>query len=246
MSRRRTLINRKVAFLKGKRSNLIKHAKYEFYKAGFNSNGMDAIIRNNILELLTVFADQGHSGFSAGIALQVFNKLAKFQTLSPLTFDHDEWNYNLGFYNDSPNSAIAQNIRDSRFFLYNGDNIAFNDDYVKQIVQGRHYGEKTIRKYAGGTFSGRVFIHKKGIATGEHFYKCWVKPELYKDKSFSIPKTITLPCTEIEVQPDDFLMFVSDGSAALKELQKNYIIQWEHCHEIAGQEIKTLDHNYGY
>lgn len=44
-----------------------------------------------ILELLDVFSNQGHSGFSANYVINAFNKLARFEPLAALTGADDEW-----------------------------------------------------------------------------------------------------------------------------------------------------------
>jgi len=45
----------------------------------------------DIIDLLTVFYKQGHSGGSAPIALKMFNRLALYKPLSLLTGEESEW-----------------------------------------------------------------------------------------------------------------------------------------------------------
>lgn len=78
-------------------SNLQAHAERELLAklpddpepSGFD---MNAAMRRDVLDLIFVFATQGHSGFSATFALAYFAHLAKFEPLSPLTGADDEWN----------------------------------------------------------------------------------------------------------------------------------------------------------
>ena len=44
-----------------------------------------------VLELIEVFAGQGHSGTSAGATVELFQRLVRFQPLSDLTDDPSEW-----------------------------------------------------------------------------------------------------------------------------------------------------------
>lgn len=44
-----------------------------------------------VMELMEVFAKQGHSGFSAHLTLDLFNQLASYKTLTPITSNPDEW-----------------------------------------------------------------------------------------------------------------------------------------------------------
>lgn len=48
-------------------------------------------VQENVFELLEVFSNQGHSGFSAPCVIDLFSKLAKFEILSPLTGEDSEW-----------------------------------------------------------------------------------------------------------------------------------------------------------
>lgn len=78
-------------------SNLVKHAKFEMDFIGLfdptaegdvDYNGM---ISSNVLELIELFASQGHSGASAGLTLDVFMRLANFRPLTPVTNQPSEW-----------------------------------------------------------------------------------------------------------------------------------------------------------
>ncbi len=77
-------------------SGLIRHAKRELLAAGYQPDdreeGPNKWIQQNILDLLAVFSMQGHSGFSAPHCIEMFQKLAKFEPLVPLTGDATEWN----------------------------------------------------------------------------------------------------------------------------------------------------------
>ena len=75
-------------------SNLHDHAKKEISLAGLFDKDSDygGMIGEAVMELIDTFAKQGHSGFSAQLTLAVFNKVADFKPLSPITNDPDEWN----------------------------------------------------------------------------------------------------------------------------------------------------------
>jgi len=45
----------------------------------------------NVLELIDVFEKQGHSGASAPIILSIFNKVARWEPVTPLTGADEEW-----------------------------------------------------------------------------------------------------------------------------------------------------------
>lgn len=86
-------------------SKLVEHAEEELKLAGYDVSEEGCNPKNkkdpmagyanscakNALELLEVFSKAGHSGMSAGITLAIFNKLANWDVLSPLTNNPDEW-----------------------------------------------------------------------------------------------------------------------------------------------------------
>lgn len=76
-------------------SSYARHAKREMLAAGYKSVDEDEVpnkwIQQNVLELLAVFSMQGHSGFSAPYCIDMFQKLAKFEPLVPLSGAPDEW-----------------------------------------------------------------------------------------------------------------------------------------------------------
>lgn len=74
-------------------SNLIEYAKSELELIGYDEkcDGIDLLMKNNILELMEVFSKQGHSGFSGRYCIDVFSSLARFEPLKPVMGTDDEW-----------------------------------------------------------------------------------------------------------------------------------------------------------
>lgn len=76
----------------------ILHAEREFLAAGYlpldqqQEEGPNKWVQENVLELLEVFARQGHSGSSAPYVVEMFRKLALHELLVPLSGAEDEWN----------------------------------------------------------------------------------------------------------------------------------------------------------
>ena len=71
--------------------SLLSHAESEMRLAWPDAEPMQDMVKANVLELLKVFAEQGHSGMSAPYVLGVFEKLANFEPLTPLTGADAEW-----------------------------------------------------------------------------------------------------------------------------------------------------------
>lgn len=64
---------------------MIEYAKRELELIGKDEDGMQELMNKNILEIVEIFSKQGHSGFSAGYALNVLERLLKYKPLTPLT-----------------------------------------------------------------------------------------------------------------------------------------------------------------
>ena len=123
-------------------SNLHSHALAEFRAAGWTDDEgkfkeeMQEAICKHVLELLKVFADEGHSGTTAPYTVNMFKKLAMFEPLVPLTGEDWEWN--------ECGNGIFQNKRCSRVFKqadrFNGQ--AYD-------IEGRVFREPTGACYTG-------------------------------------------------------------------------------------------------
>lgn len=76
-------------------SNLVEHAKAELRLMGYTGEepegDMNRMMWDNIIAVVQVFADGGHSGASAGYALSILEKLLAFKNLKPLTNNPEDW-----------------------------------------------------------------------------------------------------------------------------------------------------------
>lgn len=108
-------------------SNLVRHAKAELEYAGlFNDSGMYGdMVGKAVMQLINVFARQGHSGMSAGIVLGIFSKVARFEALGPLTDNPDEWQDVSEAMGGTP---CWQSRRQSRSFSTDGGKTYYNVD----------------------------------------------------------------------------------------------------------------------
>lgn len=96
-------------------SNLLSHAMDELDRIGMTEDSddeMNVAMRKHILHMMQEFANEGHSGFSAGYAISILTKLLDFKPLSPLTGEDSEWR-NVRDYGGEPH---YQNIRRSSVF----------------------------------------------------------------------------------------------------------------------------------
>jgi hypothetical protein len=75
-------------------SNLMLHAERELKLAGMYDADADyggGAIAGEVLKLMAVFAEGEHSGGSAALTLELFTKLARFEPLTPITSNPDDW-----------------------------------------------------------------------------------------------------------------------------------------------------------
>lgn len=120
---------------------LIEHAKREFKAIGYNDielceDDPNKWIQENVLELLEVFAKQGHSGSSAPFCIEFFKKLASFEPLCPLKGTDDEWTeYIDGEYQNKRSSRV---FKDKTGRVYDIYGIIWYDWYTDKETGEKH------------------------------------------------------------------------------------------------------------
>ena len=92
-------------------SRMVGWAEQELRLAGYDVNdpedGPNRWLAEGTIELLKVFAEQGHSGSSAPFAVALFEKLAMQKPIAPLTGADDEWNeVGDGFWQNKRDSSV--------------------------------------------------------------------------------------------------------------------------------------------
>lgn len=125
-------------------SNYCKHLEREWEILGWNKLSEDSddsqlCMKIDLLEILAVIYEQGHSGFSFNYMFNLLTRLANFLPISPLTGEDDEWHEML--------DGCLQNIRCSIVFK-DKDGKAYNTNgYVFESVDGGCYISIKSRKY---------------------------------------------------------------------------------------------------
>lgn len=120
---------------------IISKAKDEFERLGWNSSEdeMQKMMCDNIIELLETFAKQGHSGFSAIYAIDLFEKLVRHEPLSALTGDDSEWEDLSQFGSTEP---AFQNKRFSEVFKRQDGSAYWINGRVFRLPDGATYTNK--------------------------------------------------------------------------------------------------------
>ena len=73
---------------------LVEHTKDELERAGLFDEDSDygGMLADAVMAIMKVFSKQGHSGFSAQMCRELFQRLSNFETLTPITSEPEEWN----------------------------------------------------------------------------------------------------------------------------------------------------------
>lgn len=136
--------------------NLTSYAEAELARISHDEDGMQDFMDKNVLEIVKIFEEQGHSGFSASYALSVLERLLRFKPLTPLTGEKDEWN-------DTGRGSL-QNKRCSSVFkksdgtCHDVDGIIVSDNGgITWFTSGRFRKEVTF-PYAVPTHPEKVYI----------------------------------------------------------------------------------------
>ena len=186
---------------------LIDHAKLELELAGlFSKDGdfYEGMTGKSVMELMEVFAKQGHSGMSAPLVANLFHKLATYQPLGPITGKDEEWGDVRDLGDGKP---WYQNKRCSALFKDGKDGQPY---YIDAIVK---------RDQRGITWSGRAWLNEQDWLDGDRT-KMIDKRGYIKSFPFT-PKTFYIDVKDVEVAKDDWESFIVDPSQ-LDEVKEYY------------------------
>lgn len=124
-------------------SNLVEHARVELTRIGEEPETIEGY-----LKVIQAFADMGHSGGSASVAIPVIIQLLQFKPLGKITNDPDEWIFhNKNTYGASED--LWQNKRNPAAFSSN----AGRTYWLVDEVEHRAFG-KSKRKFYTSEKSG--------------------------------------------------------------------------------------------
>jgi hypothetical protein len=96
---------------------LVEHARRELELLG--QFAQDPAYAQSIVAAVAAFASYGHSGGSAGCAVEQLTTLLQYRTLTPLTDDPDDWHHHGEDIAGVP-GGLWQNRRDPAVFSADG------------------------------------------------------------------------------------------------------------------------------
>lgn len=118
------------------KSGLYQHALTELKLSGLTEKDSDyeGMLAEAVLEIVKIFAKQGHSGFSAGMTIEVLEKLLRYENLTPITDDPEEW-MDVAEMCADRGSGVWQCKRNPSLFSTDGGKTYYNVDNHTEIVQ---------------------------------------------------------------------------------------------------------------
>jgi hypothetical protein len=119
-------------------SNIVSYAEKELRLTGWydTTSFYGDMMAHAVMRMVKVFAVEGHSGMSAGVAASLADKLTRYQPLMPLTGEDDEWT--------ECGSGVFQNKRFSSIFKEN-DEAYWSDGRVFREPDGGCYTSRDSR-----------------------------------------------------------------------------------------------------
>lgn len=124
-------------------SNLVKYAENELAIINVSGEDEQNEITRAIMDVVKVFANEGHSGTSAEYALNILERVLRFKPITPLKGTDNEWNeVSNGTYQNKRCSSVFKDENgfcydiDAVTFYHVGDNFSFtNGERVREYFR---------------------------------------------------------------------------------------------------------------
>jgi len=126
------------------KSNLYQHALTELKLAGLLDKDSDynGMLGEAVLDIVEIFAKQGHSGFSAAMTVQLLEKLLRYEALTEITNNPEEWFNCVEKYGKDVVGAdisLFQCKRNPALFSTDGGKTYYNVDRRDEVITAKQY-----------------------------------------------------------------------------------------------------------
>ncbi len=135
--------------------SLYEFAKSELDLIKKDEEGMQDMMNHDILEIVKMFGEQGHSGFSAGYALNILERLLRFKPITPLTGEDSEWNETGYGYQNKRCSSV---FKDHDGKVYDIDAIIVSDNGGITFFSKSNFKKEVTFPYLPPIHAEKVYI----------------------------------------------------------------------------------------
>lgn len=231
----KNLINKEALKVIINESNFCKWAANELKFAGYIPNQKDnpnSRVYEQIMESLAVFISHGNSCSSVPFEISLIKELSSFKPISPLTFKDDEW--------VKCGDNLYQNKRCSTIFKYDYG-IIYSDAFAKRHILTKRYMSLGFESNRNPLcWNGEFYIVDNDRFTGQCLkHVCFKQEDI--ENGIIPPETIIIDCSEIEIEPNNWISIVDKSNYKLKELEKTYDVSY-----YESKAIKDVSFNYPY
>jgi hypothetical protein len=126
-------------------SELVHFARQELARISKDDVGMQDGMNKHILGMVKLFSDEGHSGFTAGYAISVLNRLLRYLPLSPIEDTAEDWNeVSPGVFRHKRCSKVFKDKnkfngraynREAKIFSNDGGESWFSDSNSREVIE---------------------------------------------------------------------------------------------------------------
>lgn len=150
------------------KNNLYQHAVRELKLAGMGDSDSDygGALNSPVLDIVKVFCEQNHSGGSAACTIGMLEKLLRFENLTPITDNPEDWENinNKGFFKDKFIKDIWQCKRNPALFSNDGGKTYYsvNDKERKLLNSEKYDPNKKVQE--GRSIAIKEFIETETVS----------------------------------------------------------------------------------
>lgn len=143
----------------------VEYAKSELARISKDGDGLQDAINKNILDIVELFASQGHGVLSAGYAMSVLERLLRFKPLTPLTGEDDEWINVSGemgerYFQNKRCSSVFKTVdaQGNTIEAHDVDAIAYSDNGGLTWFTSSHFRKNVTFPYEPPTHPEKIYI----------------------------------------------------------------------------------------
>lgn len=119
---------------------------------------MQEMVDKNVMDIVTMFAEQGHSGMSASYVLGILERVMRFKPIKPLTGKDDEWEDIGGGGEQNKRCSSVFRHNHNKATAYDIDGKVFSDDGGQTFYSCRESWVLVTFPYTPPTHPERVIL----------------------------------------------------------------------------------------